>query len=114
MQNRELLKGSASMLVLKMLDGQPRYGYDIARELEKRSLGAFRLQEGTLYPILHSLESDGLVKSYWQDTESRRKRKYYEITPEGRDALNKRRSEWMEYCEAVNTVMEGSGAYVPV
>ena len=70
---KELSKGSSSLLVLSVLGTGDMYGYQIIKEIEQRSEFVFSFKEGTLYPILHGFEQEGLVKSYWQDGERRRK-----------------------------------------
>ena len=82
--NKELVKGSTSMLVLGVLEEKEMYGYQIIKELEQRSETVFSLKEGTLYPILHVLEQDGFLEAYWEDTSSARKRRFYRITKKGR------------------------------
>ena len=62
--NKELVKGSTSMLVLGVLEEKEMYGYQIIKELEQRSETVFSLKEGTLYPILHVLEQDGFLEAY--------------------------------------------------
>mgnify|MGYP000494289367 CR=1 FL=1 len=81
--NKELVKGSTSMLVLGVLEEKEMYGYQIIKELEQRSETVFSLKEGTLYPILHVLEQDGFLEAYWEDTSSARKRRFYRITKKG-------------------------------
>lgn len=103
--NKELLKGSTVSIILAMLDRQPMYGYQMIKEIEKHSDGFFAFKEGTLYPILHSLEAKSMVESYWTDMEGTRRRKYYRITGNGRLHLEKRRSEWTIFCKAVNQVL---------
>lgn len=93
--SKELLRGSTAILVLKLLEKEDMYGYQIIKELGRTSKGVFNLKEGTLYPILHSLERGGLVESYWEDTTSKRKRKYYRLTAAGQDALTVRTREWI-------------------
>ena len=73
--NKELLKGNAQTLVLKVLSQREMYGYQLTQELAKSSAGSFELKEGTLYPLLHSLETDGAVESFWKDGSGERKRK---------------------------------------
>ncbi|MDF9408378.1 PadR family transcriptional regulator [Pelotomaculum isophthalicicum JI] len=103
--NKELLKGSTVAIILAMLDQQPMYGYQMIKEIEKHSEGVFVFKEGTLYPILHSLESEGMVESYWTETEGNRRRKYYKITGEGRSQLKEKRNEWAAFYKAVNQVL---------
>lgn len=92
--NKELLKGSTTMLILNLLDKKSMYGYQMIKELSEKSKNVFELKEGTLYPILHSLEEKGLVESYWEDTLSR-KRKYYSITKLRKENF-KRKTRGME------------------
>ena len=102
---KELTKGSSSLLVLSVLEKEDMYGYRIVKEIEMRSEAVFSLKEGTLYPILHAFERDGYVKSYWQESEQGRKRKYYHITRKGLDALRESREEWEAYSVAVKKVI---------
>ena len=73
--NKELVKGSTSMLVLGVLEEKEMYGYQIIKELEQRSETVFSLKEGTLYPILHVLEQDGFLEAYWEEGICRSSRK---------------------------------------
>lgn len=111
MSQAELLKGNAVMLILRIISIEQRHGYDIIKELERRSEGVFKFKEGTLYPILHSLEAEKYIHSRWEDTESRRRRKYYSITPSGKDELIRRTVEWREFAKSIDTVMEGVVRY---
>jgi DNA-binding PadR family transcriptional regulator len=96
-----------SMLVLKLLNNQSMYGYQIIRELEQQSRDIFKLQEGTLYPILHTLEQQGAVTSYQQTADNGRRRKYYAITTHGQKLLNEKLKEWEVYQTAINQVIGG-------
>lgn len=106
MDKRYMALGT-SMLVLRLLEQESMYGYQIIRELEQQSRNVFQLQEGTLYPILHNLEEQGAVSSYRQTADSGRIRKYYAITPTGRLLLEEKAREWEIYQTAVNQVMGG-------
>lgn len=106
MDKRYMALGT-SMLVLRLLEQQKMYGYQMIRELERQSQDVFRLKEGTLYPVLHSLEQQGAVTSYQQAADNGRVRKYYEITPRGKKLLKEKAAEWDTYQAAVNQVMEG-------
>lgn len=100
----ELLKGHLDSLVLAALESEPAHGYGIIRRLRLRSSDVFRLAEGTVYPTLHRLERDGLVKSRWTAASGRRRR-VYRITRSGREALSARRLEWREFSRAVEAVL---------
>lgn len=103
--NKELLKGSTVILILKMLERKPMYGYEMIKEIEQRSSGIFAFKEGTLYPILHTLEGKKLVESYWDKGGSARKRKYYKITDEGKLSLKKKQEEWTTFKSAIDRVL---------
>lgn len=91
---QQLRKGSTPLLLLSALTAEKMYGYQIMRELEQRSEGYFTMTAALLYPALHQLEADGLVKSEWQEGQGKRRRKYYTITPKGRKALTSSQTEW--------------------
>lgn len=103
--SKELLKGSTSTLVLSVLESRDLYGYKIIRELEIRSESAFEMSEGTLYPILHALEKEKCLDSYWEEYDGR-KRKYYHITKKGLKQLNEKKAEWQSFSQNVNKVLE--------
>lgn len=102
--SKELLKGSTTILVLSVLEKQDMYGYKIIRELEIRSENAFEMSEGTLYPILHALEKEKCLKSYWQEFDGR-SRKYYHITEKGQRLLSDKKNEWKDFSTSVNKVL---------
>lgn len=104
--NSELLKGSTEMLVLKLLLNNDLYGYEIAKKMSFLSNGVFDLKQGALYPVLHTLEDKEYIVSYWEETQSARKRKYYHITSEGEKILNKKQKEWNVFLQGVAGVME--------
>ena len=105
---KELSRGSSSLLVLSVLGTGDMYGYQIIKEIEQRSEFVFSFKEGTLYPILHSFEQDGLVKSYWQEGSNGKRRKYYHITDRGLKLLKKSTDDWHSYSSAVEKVVTGS------
>ncbi|ABR47747.1 transcriptional regulator, PadR-like family [Alkaliphilus metalliredigens QYMF] len=105
--NKDLMKGSTSMLILNLLSTENMYGYQMVKELEKRSDNTFTLKEGTMYPILHTLESEGMVESYWDEGTTARKRKYYQITGKGKKLLLEKKKEWELYSSTVNKVIGG-------
>ena len=107
---RELLKGSTDSLILCLLNHRPMYGYQIIKEMEKRSNGYFQFKEGTLYPALHRLEKSGLIQGKWQKLSSGKERRYYSITEEGREALIERLAVWRGFSAAVESVMQPSSA----
>ncbi len=100
--------GGASMLVLALLKDQEMYGYQIIEELEKRSNNVFQMKEGTLYPLLHSMEKEGLVTGREGQSPAGRTRRYYRITSSGRRELEERERAWHVYASAVSAVLAGA------
>lgn len=103
---RELLKGSTDHLLLSLLKQEPMYGYQLIKEIERRSGGYFQFKEGTLYPALHRLEREGLVKGKWERLPSGQERRYYYLTEKGSRVLNEKRNEWLGFSAAVNLVIQ--------
>ena len=93
------------LLVMGLLSGGDMYGYQMIVELERRSDGTFSMQEGTLYPVLHGMEKDGLVDAYEQAAPTGRMRKYYRLTRKGKEALKTETQEWRQYSAAVDAVL---------
>lgn len=106
--NKELMKGSTETLILTLLAKKQMYGYEIIKDLQVLSNGVFEMREGTLYPILHSLEENGYVDAKWVGEEGSRQRKYYLITKLGRALLKGKKAEWQSFKEAVDKVILGS------
>ncbi len=104
--SKELLKGSTTMLVLNLLNDQNMYGYEMIKKLKEKSENVFELKEGTLYPILHSLEEKGLINSYWDNTTGKN-RKYYTITSKGKNSLKEKQKEWKVFSNGINNVLGG-------
>ena len=100
----ETLKGHLDGLVLATLQDRALHGYAVIEELRGRSAGAFDLAEGTVYPVLHRLEAEGLLTSAWSSTAGRRRR-MYRLTRRGRTALGRRREEWRRFAGAVEAVL---------
>lgn len=103
--NKELLKGSTVILILKLINKKPMYGYEMIKEMEEKSNGVFKLKEGTLYPILHTLEAKGLVEAYWDESAGNRPRKYYRIMDEGRLSLKEKEEEWTTFRSTVDKIL---------
>ena len=107
--DKSLISGSTSMLVMKLLEEQDMYGYQMIAALKKRSNKEFELKAGTLYPPLHGMESKGYLTSYEQE-EGGKTRKYYGLTREGRKVLKEKKEEWKTYRYAVESVLKADGA----
>lgn len=107
---RQMKKGVLDMLVLKLLEKDQKYGYQLISELKEKSGEMFVLKEGTLYPILYRLEDDGLVESCWSGPKGKQMaRKYYQITEQGKAALGEIRELWMKMSDGIRRIMQEEG-----
>ena len=100
----EALKGHLDLLLLATLSEGPAHGYAVIEALRARSAGVFDLPEGTIYPALHRLENQGLLRSSWTEDSGRRKR-IYQLTPQGQQALASRQEEWLKFSKAINATV---------
>ena len=105
--DKGLIGGSAVLLILSLIESSDRYGYEIIKELELRSDKTFEFKEGSLYPVLHKLESKGFIKSYIKTYENGRDRKYYQITQNGTKQLAYEKEQWDVFSRSVNRVIGG-------
>ena len=103
----EELKGHLALLALAVIEHQPRHGYDIMKTLAARSQGVFELGQGTIYPLLYSLEEAGLIKSATQTVDGRRRR-VYSLTRPGRKSLAGRKKRWDAFQAAVTDVLQST------
>lgn len=101
----EILKGHVDLLLLAALEAGPAHGYAVIRTLRERTAEVLSLPEGTLYPALQRLQSAGLLHSTWSTVDGRRRR-VYELTPAGREALAHERSTWGAFARAVESAIE--------
>ena len=104
----DIVRGNTLTLILGLLKEQPMYGFQIAREIERRSEGTLRFREGLLYPALHQLAKEGLVESEWRFSHQGPRRKYYRLTAKGRREAERLRSRWSVFARAVNQVLGGA------
>lgn len=105
MHQQEMLKGNTETLLLALLEMERMYGYQIVKEVEQRSSGYFAFKEGTLYPALHRLERGRLIEGRWQENPNNVRRRYYQITAKGKQALADRMKEWQRFANAMNSIM---------
>lgn len=101
-----LAKACNEALVLSCLERGPMHGYQIATDIQERGDGFFRFKHGTLYPILHRLEKDGLIKGQWSDEGPRGRRKRYALTRKGQAYAASQRRAWTEFIERFSQVVE--------
>jgi PadR family transcriptional regulator PadR len=103
----QLLKGTLPLLVLATLRDGELHGYEIARRIRTRGGEAFTLSEGSLYPALHRLETDGALEASWRDGEAGPRRRYYRLTKAGLAALERAEREWSSFSNGVAQVALG-------
>lgn len=101
---RDLKRSSAALLVLALLEDEPRHGYDIGRQIADRSAGAISFNMASLYPLLYRLERRGWIAGTWRERAGTRKRRYYRLTAEGRRTLAGERGIWQTFVTALERV----------
>jgi PadR family transcriptional regulator PadR len=104
---QQLLKGLIDPVILSIISRLPMYGYQIVKEVERRSGGYLKLKAGTVYPSLLRLEKNGLAVSKWIQTTGNRGRRYYQITEKGRQFLTSRSAEWDDFCVVIDRLIQG-------
>ena len=108
--DRELKKGSAELLVLSLLEGRARHGYEISKLIESRSDGVLKFNVASLYPLLYRLEKRGWIEGRWVEKAGQRRRRHYKLTPEGKRVLRAQRSIWEAFVAAVNRITDAEPA----
>lgn len=102
-RNEQFKKGILPMLILHIISKEKNYGYNIVIKFNELSGGILTIKEGTLYPILYRLEEDGSIISEWHmPTDNSKPKKYYSITPKGRQVLDEQWLVWKELEKVVN------------
>lgn len=102
--SKEQKKGSADLLILALLEGRARHGYEIGRLIVERSQGALSYHIASLYPTLYRMEDDGLITGQWVEKAGQRRRRYYKLTAAGRKRLAHERSVWQNFFVALDRV----------
>lgn len=110
MFSSDLKRGSMELLVLSVLDGQTRHGYEIGKLLEHRSGGRLEFRVSTLYSVLYRMEKRGWIKGRWVEKKGERRRCYYTLTRKGQEVLARQRQEWKAFSGMVNQVIGVSHA----
>ena len=99
---KELVAASSTALVLSILSEGDSYGYAIIQRVKELSGGKIEWTDGMLYPVLHWLEDQRFVSSRWVKSEAGRKRKYYSLKPQGRQALRQQKEQWTVVASTLN------------
>ena len=100
----EWKKGSAELLILSLVEDQPRHGYDIGKLIERRSDGKLHFHVASLYPLLYRLENRGWIQGRWVEKANQRRRRYYRLTGQGQKVLEQQRRSWRQFVKAVGRV----------
>src|ERR1700684_3417274 len=106
----EWKKGSAELLLLSLIESVPRHGYEIGKLIEQRSRGALRFHAASLYPLLYRLEKRGWIQGLWVEKSGQRRRRYYQLTSDGRAVLASQRQGWRTFVEAINLITGAENA----
>jgi PadR family transcriptional regulator PadR len=103
----QMRKGTTNVIILNLLADldRPMYGYEIIKELETRSQGYFQFKEGLIYPRLHEMERQGLLRAEWQGSEGSRRRKFYAITGQGRRELVEQIQSWQAFSQNIDQLL---------
>ena len=101
----ELKKGSAETLVLAVLEDGPRHGYELAKEIDRRSRGRLVFHVATLYTTLYRMERDSLIAGRWVEKPGERRKRFYRLTAGGRRKLTAARQNWLDFVSAIDGVV---------
>jgi len=104
MIDREMKKGSAELLILALVETQPRHGYELAKLIESRSDGVLTFHAASLYPQLYRLEKRGLIDGRWVEKAGQRRRRFYRLTPAGKRVLAEQRKTWKAFATAIGRI----------
>jgi transcriptional regulator len=99
-----LKKGTTPLLILSLLEAQPRHGYEISKQIEARSGGVVRVHAASLYPLLYEMERKRWIQGHWIEKPGVRRRRFYKLTAEGKRQLEAQRSGFAEFVRAVSLI----------
>ena len=105
---KDLVQGTLDLLILKTVSLQPGHGWAIAKRIQKVSGQVLQVLQGSLYPALHRLEQQALLKAKWAETETGRQAKFYSLTNAGRARLEKEAAQWQRLSAAIDLVVQGA------
>lgn len=105
MLSSDLRKGSAEIVILALVENEPRHGYELGKLIEQRSRGVLSFHVASLYPLLYRLEHRGWIQGRWVERAGTRRRRYYRITAAGLRVLEAQRTGWREFVLAVNGII---------
>ncbi len=102
---RNLAAGTYDLIVLDVLRDGPNYGYGIRKRIFEQSKGTMNWQDGTIYPVLRHLETQGFVASHWKGPKEGRQRRYYQLTARGQRVWQQQRRQWITFTRAINALL---------
>src|SRR5579862_5834924 len=102
----DLVQGTLDLLILKTISLEPKHGWAIAKRIQQVSREALQVQQGSLYPALHRLEQQGWIEAEWRPAETGRMAKFYSLTREGRNQLQKELATWSRLSAAIDLVVQ--------
>lgn len=108
--DREMKKGSAELIILSIVEGRARHGYEISKLIETRSAGQLKFHVASLYPLLYRLEERGWLLGRWVEKAGERRRRFYSLTAEGRRVLVRQRETWKTFVDAMRLITESHHA----
>ena len=101
----EMLQGTLDVLILRVIEHEPMHGWAIAQRIGQMSNDVLRVGQGSLYPALHKLEQQGLIRATWGESENNRRAKFYRLTRAGRTALEREAAQWQRLSVAISLVV---------
>lgn len=102
----DLLQGTLDLLILRTLRNEPKHGWAISERIQQISKDVLRVNQGSLYPSLHRLEHQGLIKAEWGISELGRRARFYRLTAAGRKQLDRELNDWASLAGAIGRVLE--------
>jgi PadR family transcriptional regulator PadR len=100
----ELKKGTTPLLILALLEHEARHGYELSKLIESRSRGVVTIHAATLYPLLYRMEKQRWIRGRWVEKAGQRRRRYYQLTSEGKQVLAMQRISWAEFAGAISRI----------
>ena len=104
MLSPELKKGTTTLLILSLLEAEPRHGYELSKLIESKSRGVVRIHAASLYPLLYRLEKKRWIQGRWVEKPGVRRRRFYQLTPAGEKQLAAQREGWTAFVRAISAV----------
>ena len=101
----DLVQGTLDLLILKTVSPEAMHGWAIAKRIQQVSGDVLQVQQGSLYPALHRLEQQGWIKARWAESETGRQAKFYSLTTDGKQQLDKETAQWNRLSQAINIVV---------